>query len=65
MWQRHHTTVSYQATLADVTSHLTSTLNPGDLVVFLGAGDLNRIIPDVLSHLQSETTPDRAEVALR
>jgi UDP-N-acetylmuramate--alanine ligase len=61
----HHTTVSYQATLADVTSHLTSTLNAGDLVVFLGAGDLNRIIPDVLSHLQSETTPDRAEVALR
>jgi UDP-N-acetylmuramate--alanine ligase len=61
----HHTTVSYQATLADVTSHLTSTLHPGDLVVFLGAGDLNRIIPDVLSHLQSQTTPDRAEVALR
>jgi UDP-N-acetylmuramate--alanine ligase len=61
----HHPLVSYQATLADVTAHLNGTLKPGDLVVFLGAGDLNRIIPDVLSHFQAESTPDRAEVALR
>jgi UDP-N-acetylmuramate--alanine ligase len=61
----HHPLVSYQATLADVTAHLNATLQPGDLVIFLGAGDLNRIIPDVLGHFQSESTSDRAEVALR
>jgi UDP-N-acetylmuramate--alanine ligase len=61
----HHPLVSYQATLADVTAHLNGTLKPGDLVIFLGAGDLNRIIPDVLSHFQAESTPDRAQVALR
>jgi UDP-N-acetylmuramate--alanine ligase len=60
----HHTLVSYQETLADVTTHLKAVLKPGDLVIFLGAGDLNRIIPDLLSHFQQPTT-DRAEVALR
>ncbi len=63
----HHGTVSYQETLTDVATHLKSTLKPGDLVVFLGAGDLNRIIPEVLSHFQQQSSPipDRAEVALR
>jgi UDP-N-acetylmuramate--alanine ligase len=63
----HHGTVSYQKTLADVAAHLKAILKPGDLVVFLGAGDLNRIIPEVLSHFQqqSATASDRAEVALR
>jgi UDP-N-acetylmuramate--alanine ligase len=60
----HHTLVSYQETLADVTAHLNATLKPSDLVIFLGAGDLNRIIPEVLRHFQS-STPDCAEVALR
>ena len=62
----HHSTVSYQATLADVATHLKATLKSGDLAVFLGAGDLNRIIPEVLSYFQQQSsTPDRAEVALR
>lgn len=60
----HHGMVSYQETLADVTAHLKATLKSGDLVIFLGAGDLNRIIPEVLDHFQQLTT-DRAEVALR
>ncbi len=62
----HHSTVCYQETLAEVATHLKATLKPGDLVVFLGAGDLNRIIPEVLSYFQQQSsTPDRAEVALR
>jgi UDP-N-acetylmuramate--alanine ligase len=61
----HHPHLSYQETLVDVTDYLKTHLTPGDLVVFLGAGDLNRIIPDVLSHFQ-QSTPDLAtEVALR
>jgi UDP-N-acetylmuramate--alanine ligase len=61
----HHPLVSYKETLADVTAYLNATLSPGDLVIFLGAGDLNRIIPDVLGHLQTKSNSDRAEVALR
>jgi UDP-N-acetylmuramate--alanine ligase len=60
----HHTMVSYQETLADVAAHLKATLKPGDLVIFLGAGDLNRIIPDLLNHFQQPAI-DCAEVALR
>ncbi|WP_404784651.1 UDP-N-acetylmuramate--L-alanine ligase [Altericista sp. CCNU0014] len=60
----HHGNVSYQETLVDVAAYLKATLKPGDLVVFLGAGDLNRIIPEVLVHFQ-QTAADRAEVALR
>jgi UDP-N-acetylmuramate--alanine ligase len=60
----HHSMVSYQETLADVAAHLKATLKPGDLVIFLGAGDLNRIIPDLLNHFQQPAI-DCAEVALR
>ncbi len=61
----HHPQLSYQETLVDVTDYLKTHLTPGDLVVFLGAGDLNRIIPDVLSHLQQSTPDLPTEVALR
>ncbi len=61
----HHPAVSYQETLADVNQYLSNTLKSGDLVVFLGAGDLNRIIPDVLSHFQQGAPDLKAEVALR
>jgi UDP-N-acetylmuramate--alanine ligase len=61
----HHPAVSYQETLDKVATHLQKKLKSGDLVIFLGAGDLNRIIPDLVSHFQ-EPTPDlQAEVALR
>lgn len=60
----HHPQVVYQETLKDVTDYLKKNLMPGDLAVFLGAGDLNRIIPDVLAHLQA-SAPTSSEVALR
>lgn len=49
---QHHSCVHYQASLADVRTFLTQTLQPGDLVVFLGAGNLNQVIPDVVASLQ-------------
>jgi UDP-N-acetylmuramate--alanine ligase len=48
----HHSEVVYQPTLADVEAHLKTTLRPGDLVMFLGAGNLNRMIPDLMTFCQ-------------
>jgi UDP-N-acetylmuramate--alanine ligase len=51
----HHPQVSYQASLAQVTAFLERTLRPRDLAVFLGAGNLNQIIPDLAEfHLNVE-----------
>jgi UDP-N-acetylmuramate--alanine ligase len=41
--------VHYQATLSDVRSFLGSTLTSGDLAIFLGAGNLNQVIPDLIA----------------
>jgi UDP-N-acetylmuramate--alanine ligase len=60
----YHAQVSYQPTLADVATYLKGHLKPGDLVIFLGAGDVNRIIPEVLQHFQ-QPTDLAAEVAVR
>ncbi|MEM8612751.1 MAG: UDP-N-acetylmuramate--L-alanine ligase [Cyanobacteria bacterium P01_H01_bin.105] len=49
----HHTQVSYAATLDDVKAKLASFLQPGDLVIFLTAGNLNQALPDVM-HYQIE-----------
>lgn len=44
----HHPQVTYQSTLAGVSDYLKQTLIEDDLVLFLGAGNLNRIIPELL-----------------
>ena len=44
----HHQSVYYKPTLASVKEFLSQTLRPGDLALFLGAGDLNKIIPEVM-----------------
>jgi UDP-N-acetylmuramate--alanine ligase len=49
---RHHPQVVYQATLQSVSAYLRETLLPGDLVLFLGAGNLNRIIPELVTFYQ-------------
>jgi UDP-N-acetylmuramate--alanine ligase len=61
----HHAQVVYQKTLEDLRDYLYTNLKPGDLVVFLGAGDLNRIIPEVLSHFEQLTPDLPTEVAIR
>ncbi|NEP58974.1 MAG: UDP-N-acetylmuramate--L-alanine ligase, partial [Symploca sp. SIO2G7] len=40
--REHHTQVTYAATIDDVQSRLALLLQPGDLVIFLTAGNLNR-----------------------
>lgn len=46
----HHPGVHYGHTLDDVQQVLTHSLRPGDLVLFMGAGNLNQIIPQVMAH---------------
>lgn len=43
--------VFYQANLTNLTKFLPEILQPGDLALFLGAGNLNQIIPDVINLL--------------
>jgi UDP-N-acetylmuramate--alanine ligase len=56
---QHHPQVHYCASLDQVSDWLTKHLRSGDLALFLGAGNLNQIIPTVLERLerlQSQTT---------
>ena len=45
----HHDAVHPQETLEELKTFLQDFLQPGDLAVFLGAGDLNQIVPDLLN----------------
>lgn len=57
----HHAAVVLQKTLPNVVDFLQAHLQSGDVVLFLGAGDLNQIIPEVLAHYQlppSQTSPE-------
>ena len=48
---RQHSQVVYQPTLPAVCEYLLQTLRPGDLALFLGAGNLNQVIPEVITTL--------------
>lgn len=48
----HQAQVVYQPTLQAISAYLMETLLPGDLVLFLGAGNLNRVIPALMAHYQ-------------
>jgi UDP-N-acetylmuramate--alanine ligase len=48
----HHEHVFYRSSLQAVSQLLTEILQPGDLVLFLGAGNLNQIIPEVMTYFQ-------------
>jgi UDP-N-acetylmuramate--alanine ligase len=56
----HHEQVYYAPTLASVTELLAQMLQPGDLALFLGAGNLNQIIPQVMAFFQT-TDSEREE----
>jgi UDP-N-acetylmuramate--alanine ligase len=47
----HQPQVTYQPTLSSVREYLLSKLRPGDLALFLGAGNLNQVIPEVITTL--------------
>ncbi len=46
---KYHQNVHYQATLPEVRAFLDKTLASGDLAIFLGAGNLNQVIPDLIA----------------
>ncbi|NEP87687.1 MAG: UDP-N-acetylmuramate--L-alanine ligase [Okeania sp. SIO2C2] len=48
----YHQQVYYQASLESVSRFLNEVLRPGDLAIFLGAGNLNKIIPEVMAYYQ-------------
>jgi UDP-N-acetylmuramate--alanine ligase len=45
----HQPTVYYQPTLEAIQDFLNQTLQPGDLAIFLGAGNLNQVIPKLIA----------------
>jgi UDP-N-acetylmuramate--alanine ligase len=49
---KHHPNVRYQPTLDAVSQFLTQNLVPTDICLFLGAGNLNQIIPGVVNFYQ-------------
>ncbi|MDY7006896.1 MAG: UDP-N-acetylmuramate--L-alanine ligase [Cyanobacteriota bacterium] len=48
----YHQQVYYQASLESVSKFLNEVLRPGDLAIFLSAGNLNKIIPEVMAYYQ-------------
>uniref|UniRef100_UPI00286C4D96 glutamate ligase domain-containing protein n=1 Tax=Chamaesiphon sp. OTE_20_metabat_361 TaxID=2964689 RepID=UPI00286C4D96 len=49
----YHQHVCYQPTLEAVSQFLTQQLQPGDICLFLGAGNLNQIIPSIVDSYQT------------
>ncbi len=58
----HHPHVYYQASIQSVGAFLKETLQPGDTALFLGAGNLNQIIPDVMEFFQPSVTEVSSKV---
>ena len=48
---QHQEKVTYQPSLNDVSSFLVEKLRPGDIALFLGAGNLNQIIPSAIASI--------------
>ncbi|HEY9798844.1 MAG TPA: UDP-N-acetylmuramate--L-alanine ligase [Leptolyngbyaceae cyanobacterium] len=53
---QQHPQVVYQATIPTVCEYLLKTLRPGDLALFLGAGNLNQAIPEIITTLCEPAT---------
>jgi UDP-N-acetylmuramate--alanine ligase len=53
---KHHPQVHYQPTLTSVCDCLQQILRPGDMALFLGAGNLNQVIPDLMAKLRQPAT---------
>lgn len=49
----HHPNVHYYPSIEAIARFLNETLVPGDLAIFLGAGNLNQIIPEVMAYQQA------------
>ncbi|MBL1173739.1 UDP-N-acetylmuramate--L-alanine ligase [Pantanalinema sp. GBBB05] len=49
---KHHPQVYYQPSLPSISQLLNQVLMPGDIALFLGAGNLNQLIPEVMAFHQ-------------
>ncbi len=52
---KYHANVRYQPTLTAVSEFLTQNLQPGDICLCLGAGNLNQVIPDLVDAFRCST----------
>ena len=52
--QANHSCVVYRPSLPGVVSYLKDTLRPGDVALFLGAGNLNQVIPELMAFYQQQ-----------
>ncbi|MFP3386852.1 hypothetical protein R0J92_25755, partial [Tritonibacter sp. SIMBA_163] len=48
---QHHPDVIYHQDLSSLSHRLREILRPGDIALFLGAGNLNQIIPETMIHV--------------
>ena len=62
MISAHHPQTDYQVSLPEVRRALTETLQPGDIVLFLSAGNLNQIIPELIAFYE-QTDPVQIQEA--
>ncbi len=53
---QNHPQVVYEPTLASVAERLKHLLQPGDIALFLGAGNLNQLIPELMSFYQTQAS---------
>ncbi|MGK7873566.1 MAG: UDP-N-acetylmuramate--L-alanine ligase [Xenococcaceae cyanobacterium] len=58
----HHDQVFYHPSLNSLSSLLTELLQPRDLALFLGAGNLNQVIPQVITLHSCELPPLESEI---
>ena len=57
---QHQPNTEYYSTLEGIKQTLETSLTPGDIVIFLTAGNLNQIIPEVMAAYQSVPQPEAA-----
>ena len=57
---QHQPNTEYCPTLEAIKQTLQTSLHPGDIVIFLTAGNLNQVIPEVMSAYQSAPQPEAA-----
>ena len=58
----HHNSLVYHPALQSLSSFLVEILQPGDLTLFLGAGSLNQIIPEVIALCSSAKEQNQAKI---
>ncbi|MEL6158509.1 MAG: UDP-N-acetylmuramate--L-alanine ligase [Cyanobacteria bacterium J06554_11] len=57
---QHQPNVVYAPALSDIKTTLATSLIPGDIVIFLTAGNLNQVIPEVMAAYQKVLQPEAA-----